>query len=111
MRETPSPASAGPTDAESMEAVGRLAGGIAHDFSNLLTIILGASEHLRERLPPTGPLADQVELIRKSADRAASMTQKLLTLTRQRLSNPVDLNLNDLLLGAERYLRPVIGEH
>src|SRR5262245_19838132 len=111
MAETPSPAGEAARDAENMEAVGRLAGGIAHDFSNLLTIILGASDHLRERLPPAGPLTDQVELIRKSAERAAAMTQKLLTLTRQRISTPVEVNLNDLLLNAERYLRPLLGDH
>src|SRR5262245_37570780 len=98
-------------EADSMEAVGRLAGGLAHDFSNLLTSRLGASEHLRERLPPTCPVADQIDLSRKSAERAASMTRKLLGVTRQRMAAPAILNLNDLLLGIERYLRLLLGDH
>src|SRR3954468_22198968 len=91
-------------DAATMEAVGRLAGGIAHDFSNLLTIILGASEHLHEQLPADGPLHEQIELIRRSAERAAGITQQLLALTRQRVSVPSILNLNDVLIGSERFL-------
>ncbi|HLB44933.1 MAG TPA: ATP-binding protein, partial [Candidatus Limnocylindrales bacterium] len=96
--------------AQKMEAIGRLAGGVAHDFSNLLTIILGASERLLDRLPIGNPLYKDADSIRHSADRAAAMTQQLLAFSRQRVVAPTVLNLNDVLAGTERFLRPLIGE-
>jgi CheY-like chemotaxis protein len=105
-----SPAADLARDAERMEAVGRLAGGIAHDFSNLLTIVLGATDQLREQLPAIGPHAEQLELIHASAERAALITQRLLAFARQRVPAPALLNLNDLVLNSERYLRPLLGE-
>jgi nitrogen-specific signal transduction histidine kinase/ActR/RegA family two-component response regulator len=93
-----------------MEAIGRLAGGIAHDFSNLLTVILGASEHLLNGLPAEDPLWQEAESIRTSALRAVAMTRQLLAFSRQQASEPTVLSVNDVIATAEPLLRRLIGE-
>jgi nitrogen-specific signal transduction histidine kinase/CheY-like chemotaxis protein len=98
------------TGSQKMEAIGRLAGGIAHDFSNLLTVILGASEHLLDGLPPDDPLWHEAESIRTSALRAVSMTRQLLAFSRQQVFEPTVLRVNDVIAGAEPLLRRLIGE-
>jgi signal transduction histidine kinase/CheY-like chemotaxis protein len=96
--------------AQKMEAVGRLAGGIAHDFNNLLTVINGHSDLLLDTLEKESPVAKDVELIRRAGQSAAALTRQLLAFSRKQVLQPKVLNLNDLVLSAERMLRRVIGE-
>jgi two-component system cell cycle sensor histidine kinase/response regulator CckA len=95
--------------AQKMEAVGRLAGGIAHDFNNMLSVIIGYSELLQERLE-TDPARKSVDEIKKAADRAASLTRRLLAFSRQQILAPRVLNLNGVVDNLTTMLRHMIGE-
>jgi PAS domain S-box-containing protein len=96
--------------AQKMEAVGRLAGGVAHDFNNLLTAIFGYAEFAAEDLPADSPVREDIEEIRKAAQRASSLTRQLLAFSRQQVLEPVVLNLNELVRDLEKMLRRLIGE-
>jgi signal transduction histidine kinase/ActR/RegA family two-component response regulator len=95
--------------AEKMEALGRLAGGIAHDFNNLLTVILGYSEMLADALPTTefGLAAHEIG---KAAEKAAAMTQQLLSFSRRHVRHTEVLDLNSLISGVRQLLQRMIGE-
>ena len=82
---------------QKMEAVGRLAGGIAHDFNNLLTVILGYSEILANRIPKGDPLHKDVDEVKKSAIRAATLTKQLLAFSRKQVLQPRKINLNNVV--------------
>jgi signal transduction histidine kinase/ActR/RegA family two-component response regulator len=97
--------------AQKMEAVGRLAGGVAHDFNNLLTIVLGRSELLLKRLGPTDPLRRQVEMIRKTTERAADLTHQLLAFSRKQVLEARVLSVNAVVTGMERMLRLMVTEN
>jgi len=96
--------------AQKMESIGRLAGGIAHDFNNLLTVITGYSSALRDRLPAEDPLREYVGEIRRSADRAASLTRQLLTFSRKQIITPKPVDLNALVADTQRMLQRLVGE-
>jgi nitrogen fixation negative regulator NifL len=96
--------------AQKMEAVGRLAGGVAHDFNNVLTAIFGYVEMLQEDLPADSGAQEDLEEVRKAAERAAGLTRQLLAFSRQQVLEPVVLSLNDVLQDVEKMLRRVIGE-
>jgi len=96
---------------QKMEAVGRLAGGIAHDFSNVLTVITGACERLQDRVGSIPGAAADIELILRNSDRAASMTRQLLAFSRQQTLAPQPLDLNVLVRKATHLLKRLIGEH
>jgi PAS domain S-box-containing protein len=95
---------------QKMEAVGRLAGGIAHDFNNLLTVITGYSERLLVGLPDEDPLRKGAEAIKRSADRAASLTQQLLAFSRRQIMAPKVLDLNSVVANMQKMLQRLIGE-
>ena len=97
--------------AHKMEAVAKLAGGIAYDFNNLLTIIVGRSELVLSRLSRDDSTRRNVELIQKTADRAASLTRQLLAFSRRQLLAPKVVDLNVLLSAMEPMLRRLIGGH
>jgi two-component system, cell cycle sensor histidine kinase and response regulator CckA len=96
--------------AQRMEAVGRLASGVAHDFSNLLTAVTGYSDVLIEMLAPHDPLRQTAEEIRGAALRASALTGQLLTLSRPQPSGAI-LDVNVLVTDMEQMLRRSIGEH
>ena len=96
--------------AQKMEAVGRLAGGVAHDFNNLLMAIMGYGELMRSKVLKDDPLYSHVENILKAGDRAAALTQQLLTFSRQKIVNPQVIDLNRVVLDLEPMLRRLIGE-
>ncbi len=96
--------------AQKMEAVGRLAGGVAHDLNNMLGVIIGYSELLGERFAPGDALHKQVGEVRKAADRAASLTRQLLAFSRKQVLDPRIIDLNDLMDNLTKMLRRLIGE-
>jgi PAS domain S-box-containing protein len=97
--------------AQSLESIGRLAGGIAHDFNNLLTVILAGTEQLshgpREGLHPDLEIVQEIDT---AAARARDLTQQLLAFARKQVIAPIALDLNALVLNAEKLLRRVLGE-
>ncbi len=96
--------------AQKMEAVGRLAGGVAHDFNNVLMAITGYSELMRRRLAEDDPLRRNVAEVLKAADRAAALTHQLLAFSRKQMLQPEVLVLNAVVAGVEKMLRRIIGE-
>ncbi len=95
---------------QTMEAVGRLAGGVAHEFNNRLTTMRLYGELLRDRLPPDSPLLDDLERIQKAGADAASLTQQLLDFSRGGERVPEVLDLNAVVQDVLGVLRPVAGE-
>jgi two-component system cell cycle sensor histidine kinase/response regulator CckA len=94
---------------QKMQAIGRLASGVAHDFSNMLSVILGYSELLAER-NQTGLSGKSVEEIRKAAERAASLTRQLLAFSRQQVLHPRAMQMNHAAQSATKMLVPLLGE-
>ena len=96
--------------AQKMESVGLLAGGVAHDFNNYLTVINGYCEMLLAG-PDAGPeIRDSLEEIRAAGGRAASITQQLLAFSRKQIATPRVLSLNQVVTDSEQLLRRLIGE-
>ena len=95
---------------QKMEAVGRLAGGVAHDFNNMLGVILGYADITLRKMSPIDPLRRNLTEIRDAAQRSADLTQQLLAFSRQQVIAPRVIDLNDRLKGMERLLQRVIGE-
>jgi PAS domain S-box-containing protein len=96
--------------AQKMEAVGRLAGGVAHDFNNLLTIITGRTHLVLGRLKADDPVRRSVEVIQKTADRAAGLTRQLLAFSRKQVLQRKVLDVNALVTDISTMLRRLIGE-
>ena len=96
--------------AQKIEAVGRLAGGVAHDFNNLLTAIRGHVDLLLTDTHVTGDIRDDIEEIRKAADRAATLTQQLLAFSRRQMLQPVVLEFDGIVREMESLLRRLIAE-
>jgi len=96
--------------AQKVEAIGRLAGGVAHDFNNILTAILGYSDLLLLRMKADDALHGSVEEIRGAAQRAAALTRQLLAFSRKQILEPKVVNLNDIVLDLSKMLRRMIGE-
>jgi signal transduction histidine kinase len=97
--------------AQRLEAVGRLAGGVAHDFNNMLTAITGYGEMIRMNLDEGSPLRDDVGEILKAAHRAADLTRQLLAFSRQQVLQPRVVNLGSVVLDMENMLRRLISEN
>jgi two-component system, cell cycle sensor histidine kinase and response regulator CckA len=95
---------------QKMEALGRLAGGVAHDFNNMLGVIMGYSEISMDRLDAAHPLYKNLTEIKKGAERAASLTRQLLAFTRQQVLYPRVLDLNAVMNDLNQMLQRMIGE-
>jgi two-component system cell cycle sensor histidine kinase/response regulator CckA len=95
---------------QKMQAVGQLAGGVAHDFNNMMMIIMGFSEFLLTTLERDDPRWADADEIRKAAERAMNLTRQLLGFGRQQLVARHVLSLNEVVSGMERMLRPLLGE-
>jgi signal transduction histidine kinase/ActR/RegA family two-component response regulator len=95
---------------QKMEAVGVLAGGIAHDFRNLLMVILGYTDLISGSTPEGDPLHDAAEEITRAANSASTMTRQLLAFSRKELVQPRVINLNTTLSEMEKLLERLIGE-
>jgi two-component system, cell cycle sensor histidine kinase and response regulator CckA len=96
--------------AQKMEVIGRLAGGMAHDFNNMLGVIVGYAELMDESLDAEHPARNHVEQVKKAAQRAANLTRQLLAFSRQQVLQPIVLNLNALVDSVSKMLRRVLGE-
>jgi two-component system cell cycle sensor histidine kinase/response regulator CckA len=93
-----------------MESLGQLAGGIAHDFNNMLTIIKGYSELVLGSIDQSGPLYDDVNMVREAAERATALTGKLLTFGRRQPLDVTTFEINTTIRSALDMLRPLLGE-
>ncbi|MGA2269170.1 MAG: PAS domain S-box protein [Bryobacteraceae bacterium] len=96
--------------AQKMESVGRLAGGVAHDFNNHLTVISGYCAMLLGELGPNDPLREQVQEIILAGGRAATLTQQLLAFSRKQVAEPRVISLNDIAAEAGKMLSRLIGD-
>ena len=96
--------------AQKMESVGRLAGGVAHDFNNFLTVITGYGGLLYAEISPNDPRRAYVEAIRSAGERAASLTRQLLAFSRKQIFHPVILDLNDLIEEVHDMIQRLVGE-
>jgi len=96
--------------AQKMESIGRLAGGVAHDFNNMLTAVGGYSALLLADLPTGSDQRSSVEAIKSAADRATALTQQLLAFSRRQVLQPEEVDLNEIVRAVEPMLRPLIGE-
>ncbi len=96
--------------AQKLDAVGRLAGGIAHDFNNLLTVILGYAEQLQVDLPDGDPSRRRANAIARAAERAAKLTQQLLTFSRKQVVQPTVLDVGGVVLGLRDMLERLVRE-
>ncbi len=99
------------TQAQKMEAIGQLAGGVAHDFNNMLGVIIGYSELILEQVDPSQQFRAELEEIQKAARRSADLTRQLLTFARKQTVAPRVLDLNQTIEGMLNMLRRLIGEN
>ena len=95
---------------QKMESVGRLAGGVAHDFNNMLGIILGHTEMVMDQLDPAQPIFADLCEIRKATKRSADLTRQLLAFARKQTVAPRVIDLNETVEGLLKMLRRLIGE-
>lgn len=95
---------------QKMDAIGQLAGGIAHDFNNILTAIVGYASIIQLKLPGDSPLKKHAEQIAVTAERGASLTQGLLAFSRKHASNPVVVDLNEIINRVQQLLLRLISE-
>ena len=96
--------------AQKMQAIGQLAGGVAHDFNNVLTAIIGYSDLLLSNHRPTDPSFGDIMQIRQNANRAAGLVRQLLAFSRRQTLQPVDLQLGDVVADLQNLMRRLVGE-
>jgi PAS domain S-box-containing protein len=97
--------------AQKIEAIGRFTGGIAHDFNNLLTPIIGYTQMTMAMLSPHDPMRDDLQEIKKAAERASTLIRQLMTFSRRKLQKPQTVSLNSILIDLDKMIRRLIGEH
>ena len=97
--------------AQKMEAVGQLAGGVAHDFNNILTAVLGYADLLLSRIGPADPHRTALEEIKKGGERAAALTRQLLAFSRRTPTQLVSVDVNGAIRGVESMLRRLVGDN
>lgn len=98
------------TQAQKMESIGRLAGGVAHDFNNMLSIILGNLELVLDDIEESNPLTHNLNEVQKAAQRSTHLTRQLLAFARKQTVSPKVLDLNDAIEGMLKMLSRLIGE-
>jgi two-component system, cell cycle sensor histidine kinase and response regulator CckA len=98
-------------ESQKMEVIGQLASGVAHDFNNILAVIMGYSDLMMSDLGPESPLRKYTEEIRHASERAAGLTRQLLVFSRKQTIQPVVLNLDDVVKDLDKMLRRLIDEN
>jgi signal transduction histidine kinase len=98
-------------EAQKMEVVGQLAGGVAHDFNNVLAVIMGYCDLIAQDLGPGHPLQKYAEEIRQAAERAVGLTRQLLIFSRKQTVQAVVLDLNEVVKGMDKMLRRLVDEN
>ena len=96
---------------QKMESVGRLAGGVAHDFNNILTVIIANAEIAAMSIPDGYPVKEEIYEIGKAAERAANLTRQLLAFSRKQVMEPKVFNMNSLILDMDKMFQRLIGEN
>jgi two-component system, cell cycle sensor histidine kinase and response regulator CckA len=97
--------------AQKLESIGILAGGLAHDFNNMLTAINGYSELILRRIEKGDPIRKHVEEIKKAGERSAELTRQLLAFSRRQILQPTALNLNEVVADTASMLERLIGRN
>jgi signal transduction histidine kinase len=97
--------------AQKMEAIGTLAGGVAHIFNNIMTTIIGYSDDVLYRMIPDDPLRPDIDQIRQAGERAASLTQQLLAFGRRQMLQPRTIDLNGVVGETAAMVREMISGH
>lgn len=96
--------------AQKMEAIGQLAGGVAHDFNNILTAIYGHCSVLQMKMGKDAPFRSDIDQIYAAAERAANLTRSLLAFSRKQIMSPKKINLNEIVMNVGKLLNRIIGE-
>jgi PAS domain S-box-containing protein len=96
--------------AQKMEAIGQLAGGVAHDFNNMLAIILGYSDMLLDQIGPDKPIGQDLREIKAAAERAAALTKQLLAFSRKQVLSMVAVDVTGVVRTVEPMLQRLLGE-
>ncbi|MDQ2912960.1 MAG: PAS domain S-box protein [Chloroflexota bacterium] len=97
--------------AQRLESVGQLAGGVAHDFNNLIAVIMNYATFVADELGDRPALREDVEEIRRAAERAATLTRQLLIFSRREVAHPEILDVNSVVVEMRKLLQRTIGEH
>jgi PAS domain S-box-containing protein len=97
--------------AQRLESVGQLAGGVAHNFNNALAAIIGYSELIARQLEPTDPVLPDVQKVLAVAEQSASLTRQLLTFSRKERISPTVFSLNEAIEASNALLEPLMGDH
>jgi two-component system cell cycle sensor histidine kinase/response regulator CckA len=95
---------------QKMESIGRLAGGVAHDFNNILTAIIGFSELALNKLPENHPVRRDLKIVREAGEKASVLVRKLLAFSRKQILEMKVVNLNELIADVLKLLGRIIGE-
>lgn len=98
-------------EAQKMEVIGQLAGGVAHDFANILGVIIGYTDLIIADLDPNNPVQKYAEEIRNASDRAVGLTRQLLVVSSRETVQPIVLNLNETVKDLDRMLRRLVDEN
>ncbi len=96
--------------AQKMEAIGKLTGGVAHDFNNILTVIMGVTDLMAVQQDPGSPLRSRLKQVQEATVKAADLVRQLLAFSRQQVLQPQVLNLNAVIANFEKMLQRIIGE-
>ncbi|MDD5307454.1 MAG: response regulator [Deltaproteobacteria bacterium] len=96
--------------AQKMEAVGQLAGGVAHDFNNILSVVLTYADFIMDEVPEGSPIRGDVDEIREAGERAAALTRQLLAFSRKQKAQPRLVDPNQIIRTLAKMLRRLIGE-
>lgn len=100
-----------PDEESPLQVIGQLAGGIAHDFNNILGVIINYARFAAGSVPPGSPAHEDIEEIRRAAERGVGLVRQLMILARRESGSSVVFDLNELISGLDGFLRSTIGEH